>query len=1033
LVLLSVLVAGGGYGAVAKTSLCRTPSLRPYLTNSNLEAQDDNGFAGWRPWQQGYEVEGRLALSGGLCARCRNASAEDKRGLTCVVELNQVVPAPIVAEAWSRAEDVPLGGDRDYVLYLDINYADGSALWGQTAPFRSGTHDWQRATLTFVPPKPVRAVGVTVMLQARTGTVWFDDIQLWSADVPRGAQLFDGLPVVQPRRSPAPQPTGPSLKTKDGLSLTFDAATGQPTGTIPCGLFVRDATLNSDFVQPRGSATLRADGSILYEGQDDDLGLRLSATYHVAGGAIRLDGELTDLTGQDRGVTVYFSYPVDALGWLWLDDVRVARRIEAGGHYANLVGVGVGANGLASHYPFGCIAGQAEGLAMGAPLDVPRLWRFGYDAESREMYAAVDLGLSRDTAKFPSEAGFSLILYRFDAAWGFRSALQRYYEIFPHCFTKRNKEEGIWITGLTEYSKMDHPEDFGFRFREGLRELDFAARQGLYSFVYTEPMSMWLSMPAGMARTKAQSMAYLERRAAEGDRVGQIGVSSVLHNENGEPIGGPANQPWCDGYFLYMNPDPDLPSGKPGVVTKGQFDVGVVDHALRRAAQRRSHAWENVQESDRILQDGYGLVPDVGRQGTWAVKIVRRPGEDNAGAQQRVVLNQAEPRPLTARVWTKGTGVTGDSDINYALYLDAEYADGSPGWGLIVVPADTKTNDWQLLEHTVTPAKPVRSITYHLLLRAPHTGEAIFDEVFLGQTGSDKNLLADGNFEPGPDAVPTHMDGTYMDCFGLWAPARNYRREHFASAAIPLVFDSEGRVCELMIFAECELCREVAARMGPEGRMIFANGAVDLYPWGAAWTDVMGEEVNWLPGGRWSPEPDAGMVYRRSLSARRPFLVFLNVDWALLTPEMAERYMKRCAAYGFFPSMFTGGETWKPYWDDPALYNRDRPLFKRYVPVIKALGAAGWEPVTYARSDDPRVYVERFGRPGGPLYLTIYNDSDQARKASVSLDGGALGARGDAGTAVEALSGNNVPLTGGRTPALTLQPWDVKVLCLGPG
>ena len=46
--------------------------------------------------------------------------------------------------------------DIDYSLYLDLVYADGTPLWGQTAPFATGTHDWQRRQVVVFPEKPVQ-------------------------------------------------------------------------------------------------------------------------------------------------------------------------------------------------------------------------------------------------------------------------------------------------------------------------------------------------------------------------------------------------------------------------------------------------------------------------------------------------------------------------------------------------------------------------------------------------------------------------------------------------------------------------------------------------------------------------------------------------------------------------------------------------------------------------------------------------------------------------------------------------------------
>jgi hypothetical protein len=50
------------------------------------------------------------------------------------------------------------------------------------------------------------------------------------------------------------------------------------------------------------------------------------------------------------------------------------------------------------------------------------------------------------------------------------------------------------------------------------------------------------------------------------------------------------------------------------------------------------------------------------------------------------------------------------------------------------------------------------------------------------------------------------------------------------------------------------------------------------------------------------------------------------------------------------------------YFSNASLYNRDRPVFKKYVPILRAINRAGWQPVTYARVlDDMAVFVERWG------------------------------------------------------------------------
>jgi hypothetical protein len=97
--------------------------------------------------------------------------------------------------------------------------------------------------------------------------------------------------------------------------------------------------------------------------------------------------------------------------------------------------------------------------------------------------------------------------------------------------------------------------------------------------------------------------------------------------------------------------------------------------------------------------------------------------------------------------------------------------------------------------------------------------------------------------------------------------------------------------------------------------------------------------------------------------------------------------MKRALAYGMFPGFFSHNASQGHYFTRPALYDRDRPLFKKYVPICKVVAEAGWEPITRAKSSDERVHVERFGRvEKGPLYLTVFNDSNVPRTAEISLD-----------------------------------------------
>jgi hypothetical protein len=120
-----------------------------------------------------------------------------------------------------------------------------------------------------------------------------------------------------------------------------------------------------------------------------------------------------------------------------------------------------------------------------------------------------------------------------------------------------------------------------------------------------------------------------------------------------------------------------------------------------------------------------------------------------------------------------------------------------------------------------------------------------------------------------------------------------------------------------------------------------------------------------------------------------------------------------------------------PYWTSPKRwYGRDRELFKRYVPLAVRLAQAGWSPATHVRSDNDRVYVERYG-PGadGDVYLALYNDSGEKQAYRLSVDPAALNT-GGLTKAQDVLETTEVTLGVDGTPAGELGPEDLRVLRL---
>jgi len=165
--------------------------------------------------------------------------------------------------------------------------------------------------------------------------------------------------------------------------------------------------------------------------------------------------------------------------------------------------------------------------------------------------------------------------------------------------------------------------------------------------------------------------------------------------------------------------------------------------------------------------------------------------------------------------------------------------------------------------------------------------------------------------------------------------------------------------------------------------------------------------------------PDDELFYRRALCKGKPYCFLMNTVFENFSHGLVEKYMKRSLAYGMFPGFFSHNASQGHYFTRPELYDRDRDLFKKYVPLCRLVAEAGWEPVTLARSDNQGVYVERFG----DRYLTVFNDTDRRQDVTLAVE------MSTAGEISDLVTERAVPLKDGKI-AMTLESEDVAVLQL---
>ena len=230
-------------------------------------------------------------------------------------------------------------------------------------------------------------------------------------------------------------------------------------------------------------------------------------------------------------------------------------------------------------------------------------------------------------------------------------------------------------------------------------------------------------------------------------------------------------------------------------------------------------------------------------------------------------------------------------------------------------------------------------------------------------------------------------DGEYIDSAEAYVTGElNFRRGHFSGAERPLCYAlGSRRVGVYKGMIGFEYVRALARDMHGRERFMMANSTPSSWFWLAPLLDVMGMETDWNRGGKWTPMSDEELLYRRALCKGKPFCFLMNSDFTAFSREATEKFMKRALAYGMFPGFFSADASTGHYFSQPALYNRDRELFKKYVPLCRLVAEAGWEPLTGAVSDNPSVIVERFGRQPGVCYLTVYNLAETRQKAEVTL------------------------------------------------
>ncbi|MBD3292521.1 MAG: hypothetical protein GF393_06325, partial [Armatimonadia bacterium] len=694
-------------------------------------------------------------------------------------------------------------------------------------------------------------------------------------------------------------------------------------------------------------------------GRVEGAGLLLSANQTGADGPARvLSIDLRDTTGRDRAIDLEIALGADLTGWTWHHDLRRTTPISPVSQLQE------------RRYPLvvATPADGGEGVAMAVEPSQPLIYQMHGSAEGLRLTAR--LGLTPAGAgDLESRAEARVFLYPVDGRWVFRDALATYYDLFPEAFERRAMAEGQWLFAF-QNSDLPNPSHYAYH-EGGPTGWEYDEKHGIGTYPYTEVSSRTLHMHRLPEDRQDALAAYDEYR------------------------------------------------------------------------QNRELAL-----ADWNLRGGF-VDEQVARTGDRSLRCTKDDPEAWRGASQDVEVDQDAPGPIAVSGWLKADGVTGAYARDLSLYADVLLQSGEWEFGEIA-SFEGGTHDWQQATHVIDLDAPVKTVRLHCLFRHGYTGTVWFDDISVTE-GDGPNLALNPSFEetginqdiaaidayhveagdgapvffirtdlsadvkpttpmkllrfclnpnpylqqaedvelpPGPKAIERYvnmmeqipaLDGAYIDSVSGWASREmDFRRENFDAVRHNFSYDPDSkRVVAPGKYYTYDFLDELGQALRPFDGHVFTNihntmNTFALY----AVSDVPGIESSITDHERFS--------YIRSASYQKPavLLNFLNLH-GFDVREKHDHHWRMAVLYGLYPSI---GRRCDEAYD---LYG---DLYRRFMPGLKRISAAGWEPVTYAQADPEGPALERFGTsPEDGLFVTAYNEAPEVYDGDLVLDSEALG------------------------------------------
>jgi hypothetical protein len=178
-----------------------------------------------------------------------------------------------------------------------------------------------------------------------------------------------------------------------------------------------------------------------------------------------------------------------------------------------------------------------------------------------------------------------------------------------------------------------------------------------------------------------------------------------------------------------------------------------------------------------------------------------------------------------------------------------------------------------------------------------------------------------------------------------------------------------------------------------KGYVTMANSDSTYAGYAAPYLDMIGAGENFDD----EAASDEALSHGRAVAFRKS-VSFGNSGLLQASPQDAVARFKLLLFYHVYPGIF---------FSDAEALERARPLFRRFIPLMREMGRAGWEPVPWAATERAPLWVERYGPSrDGRSYFAVRNPTSVAETTTLTVEPPGFGRPvGASVRVVDALSG----------------------------